>query len=138
MKILSMLPLLFAPLAIAAGPYDSAPGGNPMMGMDMQKMQQMAMEMQTCMQNLDMEALKKLQHRGEAMETEIRSMCDNGQRDAAMNKAMAYAKEISNNPELRKLGKCSESVRTMMPTTQIAERYSEDKIKNRHICDELK
>ena len=138
MNILKTLALLLVPFAVSAGPYDGMPGGNPFAGMDMQKMQQMAAEMQACMQNIDQGALEKLKQRGETMEREIKSLCKSGQRDKAMDQAMAYAKEISQDPEIGKLKKCSEKVQAMMPATQQFAKYDEDNMKSHHVCDQFK
>lgn len=136
MKYAAIIFLLITPLLSHAGPYDGA--GNPYMGMDPAKMQQMVMEMQSCMQNINMDDMEKLKVRGQAMEQEIKTLCRNGERDKAMSKAMAFSKEISDAPELAQIRKCSEKARSMMPNTMQFEKFSEENFKNSHVCDGMK
>ena len=139
MKYSGILILLLAPLLSHAGPGDGT--GNPYMNMDpakMQQMQQMLVEMQSCMQNINMADMEKLKARGQAMEQEIKTLCNNGQRDQAMDKALAFSKEISKAPELVQIRKCSEKARDMIPSDMQFEKFSEDNFKNSHVCDGMK
>lgn len=107
------------------------------MGMDPQQMQRMASQMQKCMQQIDMSALEKMKTRAENMEREISSLCKNGQRNKAMEKGMAFAREINKTPELVKMRKCTSSMKGMMPDLSHYESLSKDKGKHSHICDDF-
>lgn len=134
MKRLSTVILLALPLASFADPQ--------MMGMDpakMQQMQKMLVEMQNCIQKIDKNELEKLKHRSEAMEKEVKALCQAGKRDAAMDKAMTYGKQMMNEPSLMQMQKCGEKARHMMPNMAESpfEGFSEDKYKEQHICDSM-
>ena len=139
MKYTGILFLLLAPLLSHAGPNDGM--GNPYMNMDpakMQQMQQMLVEMQSCMQNINMDDMEKLKVRGQAMEQEIKTLCKSGQRDQAMNKALAFSREIRDAPELVQIRKCSEKARDMIPSNMQFDKFSEENFKNSHVCDGMK
>lgn len=112
---------------------------NPM-GMneaDMQRMMQQMQKAQTCMEKIDQKEFTVLEQRSKQFEAEMKSLCANGKRDQAMEKAMAFSKEVSKNPsviEMRKCGKMMKGVMPEMPFMKHAE--SKDKSgKSRHVCD---
>ena len=109
--------IVFAPAALA--------GGN----VDMKQMQQM----QACMAKIDQSRLEAISARAEAMNREIKALCDAGKRDVAQNKAIEYGKEISSAPVMQEMQKCGEMAKGMMqqmPLTQ--EDYAD-----RHVCDSM-
>ncbi len=108
-----------------------------MMSMDPAKMQAMMVEIQRCMKNIDMKEMEALKTRGETMKREVKALCNNGQRDAAMKKAMAYSKQIMTAPSLTQIRKCSENVRSMMPNMVDIEQYANDNYQDKHVCDSL-
>lgn len=99
--------------------------------MDMGKMQ----EAMACMKDIDQSALKGLEEEGEKMNAEVEAMCRTGNRDAAQEKAMEYAKEMMNRPELKKMRECSKMMAGMMPKMPFEN--LEEESNNRHICDEF-
>lgn len=139
MKFLAPLLLLALPaISLAAPPMNMDPAMmQKMMNMDPAKMQTVMMEIQRCMENIDMKEMEVLKTRGEAMEREVKSLCKNGQRDAAMKKAMSYSKEIMTAPSLTQVKKCSENVRNLMPNMVDIEKYANDNYKDKHVCDSL-
>jgi len=108
-----------------------------MMNMDPAQMQKMMMDMQTCMQKVKREDMDKLKLRGEKMHKEIKALCQDGKRDQAQTRAIAYGKEMMNAPELVQIRKCSEQARGMMPAMDDFEDFSEEKYKNKHVCDTM-
>ena len=57
---------------------------------DMQKMMQQAQEAQACMQKVDQAKLKEIERRSRQVESEIKSLCKRGERDAAQEKALSF------------------------------------------------
>ena len=101
-------------------------------------MQKAMMEVQSCMQKINKADIEKLKARGQAMEQEIKSLCQAGKRSAAQSKAFAYSKEIMNAPEMVQMQKCSEKIRDLMPNTMDTEKYTAERLKKENVCDEIK
>ena len=104
---------------------------------DMQRMMELAQKMQTCMEQVDQSQLEGLEQRSKEFEAELKALCDAGKRDEAQAKAMAYSKEMMDNPALKQMRKCGEMsqgmMTKMMPHMEIVEEdfdYSK-----RHVCD---
>jgi len=102
-----------------------------MQQMDMGKMQ----EAMACMQNIDMSALKGLEEEGKKIEAELDALCKSGNRDGAQDKAMEYAKEMRNRPELQEIQECGKMAAAMMPKMAFEDLVEEGK--NRHVCDDF-
>ncbi len=100
--------LLFPALAIAQN-YQG------MSEQDMQNMMQNMQGMQACMQGIDQSRMKSLEQRANTIQAEIESLCASGKRDAAQKKGMAFAQEMSSNPDVQAMRKCGENMRGMMP-----------------------
>ena len=125
-------------LIIALGLSSSvfAQGRPGMSEADMQKMMQNMQSAQTCMQGVDMAKLDAFGKRARQVESEIKSLCANGERDAAMEKGMAFAREVNSDPEIGKMRKCGEMMQGMMPPMPgMSEFESSDKT-GKHVCDE--
>ncbi|GMR07192.1 MAG: hypothetical protein BMS9Abin26_0194 [Gammaproteobacteria bacterium] len=106
MKILTSLLLIIAPLfATAASHYQG------MNKADIEKSMQQMRELQACMKNIDQSELKKIEMRSRKVDTEIKSLCAQGKRDAAQNKAISYGKEISKNPTMKKMTECAAKIK---------------------------
>ena len=104
---------------------------------DMQRMMELAQKMQACMEQVDQAQLGQLEQRSKEFEAELKAVCDAGKRDEAQKKAMAYGKEMMDNPALGQMRKCGEMgqgmMAKMMPHMDFVEEdydYS-----NRHVCD---
>lgn len=96
---------------------------------DMQELMKHAQTMQACMANVDQAQLQVLEQRGLQMESEIKSMCANGQRDAAQQKAKTFAMEIAQSPVLRDTEHCSELAATVTQLIPYAD------VSGYHVCD---
>tara|TARA_R110000787_G_scaffold126191_3_gene237429 strand:+ start:1843 stop:2232 length:390 start_codon:yes stop_codon:yes gene_type:complete len=96
---------------------------------DMQELMKHAQTMQACMANVDQAQLQALEQRGLQMESEIKSMCTNGQRDAAQQKAKTFAMEIAQSPVLRDTEHCSELAATVTQLIPYAD------VSGYHVCD---
>lgn len=113
--------------------------GQPVNAAQMQQLMQQAQRLQTCMANVDQEALNAVQQRSAEMDAELKSLCAAGQRDAAMSRAVEYAKEMADNPALKAMAACGQSMQTMLPNLPAAAipQQPEDspQTRPRHVCD---
>lgn len=101
----------------------------------MQAMMQKGQEMQACMQNIDQAEMKALEQQGKQMQADVEKLCAAGKRDEALNKAIAYSKDMVKNPAMQAMKKCGEIMKDMMPDlSQFAKDYSSDDSEG-HICD---
>jgi len=131
MKIIgAILFVLLLPFALAAqnpGAMDQA---------DMQQFMQLMQEMQACMEKVDQAELEALEQRSEAMEAEIDALCAQGKRDQAQEKAIAFSKEMADNPAVQQIKKCGEKFVDMMPKEEKSSFMQDFDYTTRHICDE--
>lgn len=115
--------LLLTPVATTAQNF---PG---MQQMDMQKLQQM----QQCMENIDQSQLQEIENQQQQYDTEVRGLCNSGKRDQAQQKAIAYARQMMNNPAIKAMQKCGEIARGMMPEMPVMQ--MEKELESQHVCD---
>jgi len=112
---------------------------NPM-GMseaDMQKMMVQMQEAQACMEKVDQSQLKALENKSKQFQADMKSLCASGKRGEAQDKAIAFSKEVMNDPAVKQVRKCSEKMKGMMQgMTQNMPYMGEDKdYSNTHVCD---
>ena len=125
----SMLVMLFMPLIVFAQDF---PGFD---SKQMQGMMQRAQEMQSCMKNIDQTEMKALEQKGKQMQAEVKKLCMAGKRDQALDKAVAYSKEMAKSSAIQEMKKCGEKMQEMMPElSQFSKDYSSDNSEG-HICD---
>ena len=120
---LLLLLLLLSPVTVTAQNF---PG---MEQMDMQKLQQM----QECMNRVDQQQLKAIEKQQQQFDREIRALCKSGKRDQAQQKAIAYARQMMNNPAIKAMQKCGEIARGMMPEMPVMQ--MEEELESQHVCD---
>lgn len=123
MKIPFFILLLLMSAAAIAQNY---PG---MTEADMQNLQ----KMESCLNNVDQEQLKALEQRQKKFDAEVKALCDSGKRDKAQNKAMLFEKEMTKNPTVQAVTKCSEIAKGMMPEMPLMNQ--DDNSSNQHVCD---
>lgn len=102
---------------------------------DIMKMMEQAQKAQTCMQDVDMSALEGLEAEGKQKQAEIKTLCADGQRDEAQTKAMGYAKEMMDRPEMQAMKQCGELLRGVIPDMPFD--HFEEKYKDSHVCDDI-
>ena len=106
---------------------------------DMQNMMAELQEVQACMQTIDQNELKYLQEESKRFESEVKGLCNNGDRDGAQDMAIAYSKEVINSPAMATMRKCTEkmsgAMKGMMPDLS-PEKIAKD-FSNKHVCDEI-
>ncbi|MCQ8104608.1 hypothetical protein NP590_10870 [Methylomonas sp. SURF-2] len=121
--------LLFLPVGATAQ-------NMPMSEAQMQQLMQQAQTMQNCMANIDEAEMEAFQQKAEAMDAEVKALCAEGKRDAAMARAMAFGKETAQSSIMRDMKKCGEGMKNLMPNLPKTAQTPEDGGKPRHICDE--
>ena len=102
---------------------------------DMQNMMKHAQEMQTCMQGIDQSKMKSLEQQANKVQAEVESLCASGKRDAAQQKGMAFAREMSGNPDVQAMRKCGEKMRGMLPQIPYLDQAGTDEKSGGHVCD---
>ena len=102
---------------------------------DMQKMMEGAQKMQACMMDVDQTALQSLEARSKKVEADIKSACESGQRDKAMDTAKDFAAAMMNDVNIQKMKKCSEMMADMMQHMPQMPLANFDDYKDRHVCD---
>ena len=132
MKISVFILLLLMPMITVAQDYQG------MNKEDMQKMMQQMQEMQNCMQSIDQAKLKALEQRSNQFGAEIESLCANGKRSEAQDKAMSYSKKMMKDPTMQTMRKCGEMMKGKMPTMPKMPFMDQDQDKDQasnHVCD---
>jgi hypothetical protein len=106
---------------------------------DMQNMMQQMQRAQACMEKIDQSQLQELESRARQYEAEMKSLCAKGDRDAAQEKAMVYAKDIMNHPAVQEAKHCGEMMQgAMKGMMQDMSVMSQDKDYSKvHVCDAL-
>ncbi len=129
MKRLMTALLLILPAISGAQNYQN------MSETDTQKMMQQMQQAQACMAGIDQAELKKFEQRANQMDSSVKALCAGGKRDEAQQEAMAFARDVSHNPSMRKMQECGKMMAGMpgMPTIPQGASSEDD---NRHICDQ--
>ena len=129
MKQLTTILLLILPAISTAQNYQN------MSEADMQKMMQQMQQAQACMAGIDQSELKKFEQRANQLESSVKALCASGKRDQAQQEAMAFGKEVSSTPTMKKMRECGKMMEGAMPGMPTPQDYaSEDD--NQHICDQ--
>lgn len=110
-------------LMIACNAFAEAPQG--LSEKDMQSMMQNIGKVQTCMKNIDQSEIKALEQRSNKIQTELKSLCASGKHKAAQDKAVSFAKEISQMSSIKTIRECSEIIKSVMPKISMPD-LSED------------
>lgn len=106
----------------------------------MEKMMKNMQKMQICMSKIDKNKLNKLQASSEKFASSIKLLCKKGKRDEAQEKAMSYSEKFVKNPTMKKMKKCGDMAKGMMP--DMSTMFSKDEAENEkgkedHVCDSM-
>lgn len=99
----------------------------------MQQMMEQANKMQACFAKVDQQALMALGQKAQAMEGELRTLCQAGKRSEAMAKAVKFGLSMSQDKNVQAARKCGEMAKGMMPNMDFP--TSEKDFEGRDICD---
>ncbi|MDH3342905.1 MAG: hypothetical protein OEM07_04195 [Gammaproteobacteria bacterium] len=128
MRISIILLLVALPVSVSAFDFNNMGQG------DMDKLMRGMQDMQNCMSNIDEGELETLSNKSEKFTSSIKSLCQQGLRAEAQKNAMTFAREMTGDKTLKKLQKCGEAAKGMMPDTSLM--YSEKSDgKEKHVCD---
>ena len=112
--------------------YAQQPGLNPE---QMQQLMQNAQQMQECMSRIDQNAMMAMSQRAQAMETQIKSLCQENKRDEALDTAIEFGRSIADDENVKIARECGEMVQGMLPAMEFPTDKN-DVQKGRHICDD--
>ena len=124
MKISAIILLLLVPAVSYAQSYQN---------MSPEEMQQMMMEMQSCMANIDQAEMKALEQRANQFEAELNKLCAAGKHDEARATAISFGQEMVNDPTIQDLRKCTKMMSGMMPVQPFME--PDKYLTGLHVCD---
>lgn len=131
MKKLAITLLCLAPIA------SFAQNSMEMSEADMQNMMQQMQKVQACMEKIDQTKLDALEKKANQYETEMKTLCANGKRDEAQERAMVYMKEIVNSSVVKEAKRCGEMMKgAMQSMMQNMPLVDQDKdFTRQHVCD---
>lgn len=113
------------------------PGANDAQMQDM--MQGMA-QMAACFQNIDQDKFNALVEEGKAVEAEIKTLCEAGERDQAQARAVEHGLRFVNSEEFQQLKQCGSMAEQMLSQVRDYSVYTEDDTEettSSHVCDEI-
>ena len=129
MRIIILPLLLLLPVLASAMDYQN------MSEADMQKMMAQMEKAQACMADVDQSELKKFEARANQMEARVKELCASGKRDAAEQEAMAFGREVSADPAMKKMQECGKLMQGAMPGMPGSAAQAAEEHKDSHICD---
>jgi len=97
----------------------------------MQAMMQEMQNMQACMSKIDFSEFENLQTEATRIESELKKLCQEGKRDQAQSKAVAYAHKVMKMPALVQMQECSKDS-AMADLMKI----NIDDFQTEHVCDD--
>jgi len=100
---------------------------------DMRDMMQQMQQFQTCIEQIDQSAMKEIDRRSVQIEAEIKSLCAQGKRDEAQEKAIVWGKEVDANPAVQEMIRCGEIMKGQLP--DIPFMGLEEDYAGKHVCD---
>jgi hypothetical protein len=103
---------------------------------DMQNMMQQMQGAQTCMEGIDQSRLQAFEQQARKVESEVKSLCANGKRDAAQTEAVAFAQKLAGDPDIQKIRQCSEMMSGMMPAMPFMDQAGGPDASTAHVCDQ--
>ncbi len=130
-SFITHLLLLFPALACAQN-YQAYQNMNEA---DMQKMMAQMQKAQACMAEVDQSELKKFEARANQMEARVNELCASGQRDKAEQEAIAFGREVSADPAMKKMQECGKLMQGAMPGLPATATQAAEENRDRHICD---
>ncbi len=104
-----------------------------------EQMMRNMMLMQRCLsENVDMRSLAEMGAHSEKMTQQIKQLCASGKRQHAQDSALAYAKDMQNNPNVQAMQKCAADIDNSLPSAQVLQKsFTIEHLKENHVCDEL-
>ncbi len=123
-------------LAAVLGFFSASAFAQNYQGMSEQQMQAMMQQMQqmeSCMQNIDQAGLQALEQQSRRVEAEIKSLCEQGKRDDAQQRAISYGQELAADSVMQQMSRCGEIMKDAVPNMPDMTKFEEGS--SRHVCD---
>lgn len=99
-------------------------------------MQKNSLVIQNCYEQAGGEAkMKELEAKGQAMNAELKAMCDAGERDEAQAYAIAQSKAFAADPAIEQLKTCTGELAKDVPELAVMQN-PETYAQNHHVCDQ--
>jgi hypothetical protein len=95
---------------------------------------QQAQQIQVCMAKIDQAEVERVRAEADARATAIRSMCAQGERAAAQKEAVAYGKQIVEEPVVIEAKACLGIAGLAIPQTTWAQ-LEDSETAQTHVCD---
>ena len=99
----------------------------------MKQLMQQVQQMQDCMSRVDQQAMEEIGKKSQAMEAEIKSLCQANQRSEAQSTAIRFGLSMSQDENIKIAKECGKMAMGMLPKMDYP--TSEKDLKDRHICD---
>lgn len=131
----TILKAILVSLAFSGNVYAEHMANMPnMQGKNMQQMIQQMQKMQKCLLQVDENQLRQYEQEIAMLDAEIRSLCQQGNRDLAQQKALAFGKRFSESESFKIIQACTKDMQAngFMPTMP-----QFDNLEGRHVCDDL-
>lgn len=102
--------------------------------MDIENMMKQINNIDPCMQSIDQTRMDALKKKSEKIETEVTALCKAGKRAQAQNKAIAYGKQVLEDPTMQEVMTCMEPLKGMMKSTPMMP-FDVSEGASKHVCD---
>jgi hypothetical protein len=139
MKKLALLLVLVPSWLLAQNTLPFDPSEMPS-GADMQGMMLQMQEMQVCMASIDQAELERFQQQAQAMSDEIDALCNSGDGEEALTKALAFSQQMRDEPVMQQLMDCASGANNIlsqwMPTFSTPEIEASVAAGDYDICSE--
>ncbi len=98
-----------------------------------------AEDMEKCMSHIDQNKIDEMGVKASQIERSVSELCEQGKRNAAQDKALAFSQEMQKNKELQKMKGCMASMpammKSMMQTMPFEELENQFGAGKKHVCD---
>ena len=101
----------------------------------MEAMMKAAEDTQACMEKIGDAPLQRMEAQAKQIESEIQKLCASGQRKAAMNTAISYAKKLQNSKDTKAIMECSSGMQAALPFDVGAYANAAELDNGVHVCD---
>ena len=95
-------------------------------------LQQMA-AMQNCMMKIDLQEMDNMEKRSGTLETELKSLCAQGNESGAKKLALAFSEEVMNSKTMQAMRECAAMVPGMEEQLKVPD--FKEELEQKSICD---
>ncbi len=131
---LRLLILLVVPFVATA---QDMPGIDPSQlpaGVDLQALMQQAQKMSACMADIDQDELARVQAEAESIGARIEALCADGKADEALEVAVAFGREMQDEPVVQEAQGCVSDLQQLIPALSLATLQAEAESGRYDVC----